>query len=296
VGVMASITPWNGPLVSVCGKIAPALAAGCSVVIKPAELTSLSALRLGELMLEAGFPEGSVNIVTGHGAVAGQALADHPGVDKVSFTGSTATGKKLIAAAGGNLKRLTLELGGKSPLILFADCDLEMAIPLAARAIFANSGQACIAGSRLFVERPIYDKVVAGVSDIARKLRLGNGFDDATDLGPLISEKQRERVMGYVASGVEEGAELVAGGAAAPGEGFFVQPTVFAATSPQMRITQEEIFGPVVAVEPFSDTDDVIARANATSYGLASGLVTRDVGRAHNLARRIRAGNVWINC
>jgi phenylacetaldehyde dehydrogenase len=296
VGAMASITPWNGPLASVSGKIAPALAAGCPVVIKPAEQSSLSALRLGELTQEAGFPPGAVNIVTGYGAVAGQALADHSGVDKVSFTGSTATGKRLITAAAGDMKRLTLELGGKSALIVFADCDLDLAIPLAARAIFANSGQACIAGSRLFVEKPIYDKVVAGVCGIAEALRLGDGFDDATELGPVVSEKQRDRVMSFIASGLEDGAELLTGGAADMGAGFFVKPTVFAATSPKMRIVREEIFGPVLAVEPFTDTDAVIAQANATSYGLAAGIVTGNVGRAHDLARRLRAGNVWINC
>lgn len=296
VGVVGVITPWNGPLATICGKIAPALAAGCTVIVKPAELTSLSALRLGELALEVGFPEGALNIVTGYGHIAGEAIANHPGVDKISFTGSTLTGKKLVTMCAGNLKRITLELGGKSPVVIFADADLEQAVPLAARAIFANSGQVCFAGSRLFVEKPAFDRVIAGIADIARSLKLGNGFDDSTDLGPLISERQLERVMGYIESGCHEGAEIVVGGAVGEPSGFFVQPTVFAATTPKMKITREEIFGPVVAVEPFTDTEDVIARANATSYGLGAGICTADVGRAHRIAKQLRAGNVWINC
>jgi acyl-CoA reductase-like NAD-dependent aldehyde dehydrogenase len=296
IGVVGVITPWNGPLATICSKIAPALAAGCTVAVKPAELTSLSALRLGELALEAGFPEGALNIVTGYGPVAGQAIVDHPGVDKISFTGSTVTGKHLARCCTGNLKRITLELGGKSPMIVFADADLEKAIPLAARAIFANSGQVCFAGSRLFVEQPVYDKVVAGVAAIAQTLKLGDGFDATTDLGPLISQRQRERVLGYVQSGIEEGAEIIAGGSPVEGAGFFVKPTVFAATNPEMKICREEIFGPVVAVEPFTGEDDVIRRANATDYGLGSGICTENVGRAHRLARRIKAGNVWVNC
>ena len=296
VGVVGTITPWNGPLGTICGKIAPALAAGCACVMKPAELTSLSALRLGELALEAGLPEGALNIVTGYGPEAGQALVEHPLVDKIIFTGSTVVGKKLLAACAGNLKRISLELGGKSPVILFADADLEKAIPIAARAIFANSGQVCFAGSRLFVEAPVYDKVVAGVAEIARTLRLGNGFDERTDLGPLISERQRQRVRSYVESGIEAGAEIVAGGGTVDGPGFFVPPTVFAATDPSMRICRDEIFGPVLVVEPFTETDAVIDRANATLYGLGSGIMTENLGRAHRVAKRLRAGNVWINC
>lgn len=296
VGVVGLITPWNGPLTVVCNKVAPALAAGCTCVVKPAELTSLTALRFAELVLEAGFPAGVVNIVTGLGKDTGARLASHPDVDKISFTGSTAVGRTLIAAAAGNFKRLTLELGGKSPLIVMDDADLDIAIPGAAMAIFANSGQVCFAGSRLFAHSKVYDKVVAGIAQAGSAMKLGNGFDPDTHLGPLISGAQRDKVLDYIAIGEEAGAEVVAGGKAGGDRGYFVQPTVFANTDPAARISVEEIFGPVLVANRFDDLDQVLDRANATQYGLGSGIFTQNVATAHTVAKRLRAGNVWINC
>lgn len=296
VGVVGLITPWNGPMATLCTKLAPALAAGCSIVVKPAELTSLTALRLGELILEAGIPEGVVNIVTGLGSEAGAALVANLDVNKVSFTGSTAVGKSIVQAAAGNLKRVTLELGGKSPVFIFDDADLDLAIPAAAMGIFANSGQVCFAGSRLYVQAGVHDRVVAGIEAMAKQLKLGSGLDASTQLGPLISSKQRERVLGYIESGRADGAELVTGGRTYGEQGWFVEPTVFTGTTPEMRIVQEEIFGPVLSVMRFKGMDDVARLGNATTYGLGAGIYTRDVGKVHKAARLLDAGNIWVNC
>ncbi len=297
VGVAGLIVPWNVPLMMAVAKLAPALAAGCTAVLKPAELTPLTAVRLGELALEAGLPPGVVNIVTGLGHVAGQALVDHPDVDKISFTGSTAVGKRILAAAGGNLKRVSLELGGKSPVFVFPDADLERAIPAVARGIFANSGQVCAAGSRLFVHRTVAERVLRGVAEFAERLRVGPGSDPQTEMGPVISAQQRERVLGYIDSGRVQGATVLAGGGAAPGAGFFVQPTVLVDTHADMTAVREEIFGPVLCAQVFGDDDldTLAARGNDTVYGLSASLWTRDIGRAHKLARRIRSGVVRIN-
>ena len=295
VGVVGIITPWNGPLATLCTKLAPALAAGCSVVVKPAELTSLTALRFGELVLEAGIPPGVVNIVTGLGHVAGQALVDNMDVDKISFTGSTAVGKRIVQASSGNLKRITLELGGKSPVFVFDDADLDQAIPTAAMGIFANTGQVCFAGSRLYVQSGAYDRVVAGIEAIAKSMRIGSGLNSDTQLGPLISAQQRERVLSYIESGHAEGAELVTGGIARDGDGWFIEPTVFAGTTPDMKIVREEIFGPVLTVMRFNGIDDVAALGNDTPYGLGAGVYTRDLSVAHKAARLLDAGNIWVN-
>lgn len=295
VGVVALIVPWNSPLAAACNKLAPALAAGCSCVLKPAEQTPLTALRLGKLALEAGIPPGVLNIVTGNGPGVGAALATHPGVDKISFTGSTEVGKELVRAAAGNLKRLTLELGGKSPVFVFDDADMDIAIPRAAAAIFANSGQICYAGSRLFIQRKSFEKVVEGIAAIAKKMRIGDGFDKQTELGPLISARQRESVLAYIESGLAEGAELLTGGSAADREGYFVQPTVFANTRADMRVVQEEIFGPVLAAMPFGSLEEVAPLANASRYGLGAGVFTSDLSTAHRAAKAIAAGNVWVN-
>lgn len=295
IGVVGLILAWNGPAGGLIAKLAPALAAGCSVVAKPAENTPLSALRLGELALEAGIPAGVVNIVSGFGD-AGQALAEHPGVDKISFTGSTAVGKQIVRTAAGNLKRVTLELGGKSPCVVFDDADIERAIPLVANGIFMNTGQICSAGSRLFVQRKSFDRVVAGIADIARSLKIGCGFDPTVQIGPLISEKQRRRVTDYVQLGRDAGAEIVSGGASIDGAGYFVEPTIFANVDASMRIVREEIFGPVLVATPIDDLDDFIRYANDTRYGLASGVFTSDINTAHRAAARLEAGNVWVNC
>ena len=297
VGVVGAITPWNFPFVMEVAKVSQALAAGCTVVLKPAELTPLTALKLAELVAACDFPKGVINIVVGHGDPAGRALVEHPDVDKISFTGSTATGKWIVQAAAGNLKRVTLELGGKSPTIIFPDADLEKAIPGAAMAIFANSGQVCVAGSRLFVHRDIYDRVIEGVSAFAQSLVVAPGLDPRSQLGPLVSQGQFDRVAGYIQCGVEEGAEVVQGGGRVGQEGYFIQPTVIANAHRGMRIVREEIFGPVVAAMPFENEDlDAIARqANDTSYGLAAYLWTRDVSKVHKLASRIRAGQIQVN-
>ncbi|WP_424811518.1 aldehyde dehydrogenase family protein [Roseococcus sp. YIM B11640] len=300
VGVIGAIIPWNAPLSSSIWKIGPALATGCTVVLKPAEEAPLTPLRLGELCLEAGVPPGVVNVVPGFGETAGAALAAHHGVDKVAFTGSHFTGQKIVQASSGNLKRVSLELGGKSPDIVFADADLEAAVPGAAMAVFANSGQICSAGTRLFVERKVYEEFTARVAAYGKSLRVGDGRDDMTQVGPLVSSEQLERVTGYLAIGRQEGAKPLAGGErlteGALSKGFFVPPTVFANVNDEMRIAQEEIFGPVISAIPFDDIEEVARRANATSFGLGSGVWTRDVTKAHKLARAIRAGSVWINC
>ncbi len=296
VGVVGQIIPWNFPLIMASWKLAPALAVGCTVVLKPAEQTPLTALRLGELILEAGFPEGVVNIVTGFGETAGAALAAHPGVDKIAFTGSTEVGKLIVTAAAGNLKKVSLELGGKSPNIVFADANMDAAIPGAANAIFFNQGQLCTAGSRLFVHNSVFDRVVDGVAQAAKKMRIGPGMDPATHLGPLVSKEQLDRVCGYMDSGVKEGAKAVAGGRKVSGPGYFVEPTILVDVKPEMKVVREEIFGPVVTVIPFRDTAEIIASANNTNYGLASAIWTQNFSTAHRVAAKLRAGTVWINC
>jgi len=300
VGVVGAIIPWNNPLAAAVWKTGPAIATGCTMVLKPAEEAPLTSLRFGELCLEAGVPPGVVNVVTGLGEVAGAALAKHPDVDKVAFTGSHFTGQKIVEASAGNLKRVTLELGGKSPDIVFADADLDITVPGAAMAVFANSGQICSAGTRLFVERKIYDEFTAKVADFGKSLKVGISSDPQTQVGPLVSEEQLRRVTGYLDSGKSEGARAVSGGArltdGALAKGYFVPPTVFADVKDEMKIAREEIFGPVISAIPFTDIDDVLARANRTSFGLGSGVWTRDITKAHKLAAGIRAGSVWINC
>ena len=295
IGVAAQIVPWNGPLVMAAWKLAPALAAGCSCILKPAELTPLTALYLGRLLLEAGVPEGVVSILPGPGGKLGQHLARHPQINKVAFTGSTEVGKQLLADARGNLKRLSLELGGKSPVLIFDDADLRRAIAGAADAIFANAGQVCVAGSRVYVERGVYQEVLDGLADIARGLKLGPGLDPDSQMGPLISASHRESVHALVESGVCEGAKLVTGGEPLPGDGFFYPPTVFAGAGEDMRITREEVFGPVVTVTSFDTADDAVRQANRSRYGLAASVWTRDLARGHEIAERLESGIVWIN-
>ncbi len=296
VGVVGQIIPWNFPLLMAAWKLGPALATGCCVVLKPAEQTPLTALRLGELIQEAGFPDGVVNIVPGYGETAGAALAAHMDVDKIAFTGSTEVGKLIVHAATGNLKKVSLELGGKSPNIVMDDADLESAIPGASMAIFFNQGQCCCAGSRLFVEKKIFDKVVDGISQAASKIRVRPGLDPESDLGPLVSEEQLNRVCGYLESGIKEGAKATAGGSREGDKGYFVKPTVLVDTNDNMKVVKEEIFGPVVTATPFSDMNEIISRANDTVYGLAAGVWTRDVKKAHAVASKLKAGTVWINC
>lgn len=297
IGVAALIVPWNGPLVQAAWKIAPALAAGCSVVIKPASLTPLSVTRLGELMIEAGVPDGVINIIPGSGSTIGRFLAEHPDVDKVSFTGSTEVGKQILDSAKGNLKKLTLELGGKSPVIVFDDADLDLAIEGAAGAIFSSAGQVCVAGSRLYVQDSVYDQVVEGVADIARKLKVGPATNSDMEMGPLISLQHMKGVHRMVETGRDEGARVVAGGnLLTDQDGYFMEPTVLADTTHDMSVVSDEIFGPVLVAMPFSSHDDIAAVANDSEFGLAASIWTRDISKAHLMAAAIRAGLVWINC
>lgn len=297
IGVVGAITPWNAPLPMLMVKLAPALAAGCTLILKPAELTPLTALRMAELCAEAGVPDGVVNVVTGFGETAGAALAAHPGVDKIAFTGSTEVGRLIVRAATGNLKKVSLELGGKSPVIVFADAVLEQVIPGAARACFFLQGQNCMAGTRLYVHEKVHDQVVEGVARIAGSMQLGHGLDPATQFGPLISAEQRERVRGYVEAGRREGGELVCGGGAPSRPGFFFEPTVFARMRPDMTPVKNEIFGPVLCVQSFGDADldQVAAEANDTIYGLSGSVWTRDIGLAMQMVRRIDSGQVSVN-
>ena len=296
VGVIGAIIPWNFPLLMAVERLAPALACGNALILKPAEQTPLSALLLGEFLLEAGLPEGVVNIVPGFGPSAGAALAAHPNVDKVTFTGSTEVGREVIKASAGNLKRVTLELGGKSPNIVFADADLEAAAKGMFMGVFYNQGQCCSAGSRIFVERPKFDELVQILSERAKTVRQGPGLDPKTQMGPLVSEEQRQRVLSYIDSGKKDGAKLLAGGEAVSGAGYFVKPTVFSDVKDSMKIAQEEIFGPVAAVMPFDSVEEVVSRANNSPYGLVAGVWTKDVKKAHQMAQNIKAGTVWINC
>jgi phenylacetaldehyde dehydrogenase len=296
VGVVGQIIPWNFPLLMAAWKLGPALATGNTLVLKPAEQTPLSALRLAELVAEAGVPDGVVNVVTGYGETAGAALAAHDGVDKVAFTGSNEVGKLIVQAAAGNLKKVSLELGGKSPNIVFDDADPEESVAGAANAIFFNHGQCCIAGSRLYVQEKRFDDVVAGVAEIAKSIKLGGGMEADTEMGPLVSEEQLARVTGYLDSGLADGATAVVGGHRSGDRGYFVEPTVLTNTTPHMKVVREEIFGPVVVAAPFSDIDEIAAVANDTTFGLGAGIWTSDISKAHRLARRLRAGTVWINC
>ncbi len=295
LGVVGAIVPWNFPALLLSWKLGPALAAGNTVVVKPSELTSLSTIRLAGLALEAGIPPGVLNVVTGLGGEAGQALAEHGGVAKVTFTGSTATGRKILAASVGNLKQVTLELGGKSPNIVFADADLDSAVQGAFLGIFMNQGQVCCAGSRAFVEASIYDDFLDRLSSAASRINLGHGLAEGSDMGPLVSASQRQRVLDFIESGTAEGATVVCGGGAPLGNGYFVSPTIFTDVEDKMAIAQEEIFGPVLSVLPFTSEAEVITRANASRYGLAAGVWTQNLRRAHGVAAALEAGTVWIN-
>jgi len=295
MGVVGAIIPWNFPLMIGMWKIAPALACGCSVVLKPAEITPLTALRIGELALEAGFPAGALNVVPGFGKVAGQALVDHPDVDKITFTGSPVVGRQILQGAAGNLKRVTLELGGKSANIIFPDANLEAATKAAGAGIFFNTGQVCSAGSRILAHESIYDEVVERLAARAKSMRIGDPRDPSTSMGPLVSEVQMNRVLDYIEIGRNEGASVVTGGSRAGDVGYYVQPTVFAGVEHEMRISQEEIFGPVAAVVKFRDDDEALRLANGTVYSLAAGVWSGDITRVHRFTRRLKAGTVWVN-
>lgn len=296
VGVCGFITPWNFPMTLAMIKIAPALAAGCTCILKPSEETPISSIRLAELAVEAGLPEGVLNVVTGLGLDVGAAIASHPGISKVAFTGSTQVGKEIVKAAAGNLKKVTLELGGKSPVIVFDDSDLEAAIAGTAAGIFVRSGQVCVAGSRLYVQRKSFDKVVEGVSSIAKSMTIGDHFAPDTQIGPLISAKQIDRVHGLIDAGVAEGAELVTGGRRVGDSGYFVEPTILANPGANSRVIREEIFGPVLCATAFDDIEEVAIAANDSDYGLAAAVWSNDVSNIHRVAKRLDAGIVWANC
>jgi aldehyde dehydrogenase (NAD+) len=295
VGVVAAIVPWNFPLMIGMWKIAPALACGCTVVVKPAELTPLSMLRVAELFLEAGLPPGALNVVCGKGSVVGEALVRHPGVDKVTFTGSPKVGRGIMQGAASNFKKVTLELGGKSANLIFADANLERAVRAAASGIFFNAGQVCSAGSRVLVERSAYDEVVQRLAERARSIRVGDPTDPKTTMGPVISAGQMRTVLDYIDIGRAEGASVVTGGSRLGDQGYFVEPTVFANVQHEMRISQEEIFGPVLSVIAFDDEQDALRMANGTAYSLAAGVWSADIGRVHRIAAGLKAGTVWIN-
>jgi len=297
VGVCGLITPWNYPTLMVAWKLAPALAAGNTIVLKPAEQTPLSALYLADLAIEVGFPPGVLNVVPGYGTAAGAALAAHKGVDKVGFTGSTETGRRIVEASAGNLKKVSLELGGKAANIIFADADLSQAIPSAFWALFGNNGQSCTAGARLFVHRSILQQVTDAMAAMANGLSIGAGMDSqGHDLGPVISAPQMTKILGYIDSGLSDGAQAVAGGKRQGEAGYFIRPTVLADVRDDMRIAREEIFGPVLCILPFDDEDEVLLRANDTIYGLAAGCWTQNLGRANRMAASLRAGTIWTNC
>ena len=296
IGVVGQIIPWNFPLLMAAWKIGPALAAGCTIVLKPAEQTPLTALLLAEIAAEVGFPPGVLNVVPGYGETAGAALANHPDVDKIAFTGSTEVGKLIVKAAAGNLKKVTLELGGKSPVLIFDDADLDKALLMASLGIFVHSGQGCVCGSRIFAQRGVYDQVVAGVAMMANSFKLGAPSEEGCVSGPLISQKQLTRVMGFIDEGKDDGVEVVAGGYRLDRKGYFVHPTVLTNVDPGMRLFQEEIFGPVVSILPFDDEDEAVALANDTTYGLAATVYTENVRRAHRVVKRLKAGSVQINC
>ncbi len=295
LGVVGAIVPWNFPLMIGMWKIAPALACGCTVVLKPAEITPLSALMIGELALEAGIPAGVLNVVPGFGQVAGQAIVDHPDVDKVTFTGSPRVGHQILQGAAGNFKRVTLELGGKSANIIFPDADIDSAVKAAGSGIFFNTGQVCSAGSRILVHESIHDEVVERLAARAAGMRIGDPLESGTNMGPIVSEAQMNRILDYIDIGRKEGAHIVTGGNRIGDRGYYVEPTVFAGVRHEMRISQEEIFGPVAAVIPFADEEDAIRIANGTAYSLAAGVWTNDVTRAHRFTRELRAGTVWVN-
>ncbi|MFS8631688.1 MAG: aldehyde dehydrogenase family protein, partial [Bacillales bacterium] len=296
IGVVGQIIPWNFPLLMAMWKLGAALATGCTVVLKPAEQTPLTALYLAELIEEAGFPPGVINIVPGFGETAGAPLVEHPLVDKIAFTGSTEVGKQIMANAAKTVKRVTLELGGKSPNIILPDADLPRAIRGALNGVMFNQGQVCCAGSRVFIQKKHYDNVVADMVSYAKKIKQGAGILPDTEMGPLVSDEQQNRVLGYIEKGIEEGAELLTGGNKPREEGYFVAPTIFAKVDDDMTIAQEEIFGPVISAMPFEDLDELIERANKTIYGLAAGVWTRDVAKAHYIASKLKAGTVWNNC
>jgi phenylacetaldehyde dehydrogenase len=298
IGVVGAITPWNAPFLMAVNKIGPALAAGCTVVLKPAELAPLSALRLAQLIEELELPPGVVNVVTGYGATAGQALVDHPDVNKISFTGSTRVGKSIVTGSAAHMKRVTLELGGKSPVVVFPDADIEAATQAISRTIFFKTGQFCMAGTRLFAHEKVFDEIASGFEALAAKVKIGPGIAPDTEMGPIISQKQLDRVLGYIAAGKRQGAEVVTGGKRIERDGYFVQPTLLANVRPEMSVFQDEIFGPVLCATPFGDASELerlAQQANDTSYGLAANIWTRDVGNAVGLARRIKAGNITVN-
>jgi len=296
VGVCGFIVPWNFPLTLASTKLAAALAAGCSCILKPSEETPFTALRLAEILEEAGVPPGVVNVVTGRGETAGAAIAAHDGIAKVAFTGSTEVGKHIVQAAASNLKKVTLELGGKSPVVVFDDADLDRAVGGTALGVFLRSGQVCVAGSRLYVQRKSFDKVVSGIADMAKAMPIGPAFDPAAQIGPLISARQLDRVSELIASGLQQGGELVTGGARVGDQGYYVQPTILANPDRNARVVREEVFGPVLTAMAFDDLDDIAGLANDTNYGLASAVWTRDLRKAHLMAKKLQAGFVWLNC